>query len=105
MAALTPMAISAIEDFENWREFAGPKSHYTYYVGHILADRGHLRLRDTAEQVARHVYKFYEAGEITLVQQRVAPDNYRYMAIRLHTSKRRPKIMFTPDRLRLVASA
>jgi hypothetical protein len=102
---MTPDAIRLLEQFEKWREYSDPKSSFTYYVGHIIADRGHINLAPTVAQVARHVWNFYEAGEITLVQKRIRDDLYHYIAVRLHTSKRRPKLSFTPERLQVVASA
>jgi hypothetical protein len=53
-----------------------------YHVGSLMLDRLRGPMYATVHGVALAAYQAYERGEVTLVQRKLAPLQYEYIAIR-----------------------
>lgn len=54
-----------------------------YHVGSLMFDRLRGPMYATVHGVALAAYQAYERGEVTLVQRKIAPLQYEYIAIRI----------------------
>lgn len=79
-----------IVNFKAWYTNALRGKKYTYHVGYLARDR-EAKPRDAAEKayyeeigaVANYVFRMYEEGRITLVQKRLEPMRFEYIAIKV----------------------
>lgn len=93
--------MSIINDFRIWLSQAHPGERFTYYTGDLYHDRqresGVLPIpeRILLSQLADEVYRAARTDQILLVQRRVGPSNFEYMAVRRrppHRKKSQPNI-------------
>lgn len=75
----------------NWAMAALPRAKLLYYVGYLAKDRlpswaGRLSSASPAAveigELAEVAWRLYERGIVTLVQERIDADVYRYLAIK-----------------------
>lgn len=74
-------------DFCAWLSQAAPGEILEYHKGLLCLDRGGFetdrnnKLSQTLNQVANRAYDLAEKGFVHLVQRRLGPDTFSYMAI------------------------
>ncbi len=67
-----------LEEFSDWLIKARPGDRLIYGTGSYLPAR--------KPKVAEAVHRAYEAGQVLLVQKKIAPASYNYIAIRATTN-------------------
>lgn len=79
-----------IVNFKAWYANALRGKSYVYHVGYLAKDR-ETKGRDDTEKayydeikrLADYAYKLHEAGKVSLVQKRVEPMRFEYIAIKV----------------------
>ena len=69
-------------DFQQWLRTAIVGSQFLYYEG-FLAKDSQMASNTELIKLARTMMKLTEKGVITLVQQKLGTENYKYIAIKL----------------------
>ena len=76
-----PMAAVSEPDFCRWLQTAAPSNAIEYYRGFLVVDAAQPGRRDIAR--LRHLaYWAAEQGLVHLVQRRLAPNRFAYLALR-----------------------
>ena len=77
--------------FDYWLAHGAPGSRFVYYTGFLGRDRfvvnwrdgrPHVRLVEPLHSLALKVMDACEQGYVTLVQHRIAPEVFEYIAVR-----------------------
>lgn len=79
-----------IGNFKAWYTQSFRGKSYVYHVGYLARDR-ETKPRDETEKayyaeianVANYAYKLHEAGKVSLVQRRLEPMKFEYIAIKI----------------------
>lgn len=71
--------MTTAEEFKKILSAVRHRTWITYYTGFIFADRQ----KDTAvDELGKEAYKAFKDGRVLLVQRRVRPDVYDYIAVK-----------------------
>lgn len=79
-----------IGNFKAWYAQSFRGKSYVYHVGYLARDR-ETKPRDDTEKayyaeianVANYAYKLQEAGKVSLVQRRLEPMKFEYIAVKI----------------------
>lgn len=83
--------MDSVKHFEAWVASASPGDTYVYYQGFLCHDRSYTvwvgRVQETLYNEPTHSVGLaakaaYEAGKVHLLQRRVGPEDFEYLAIR-----------------------
>ena len=90
------------ERFESWVKIARPGDRLTYHVGLLATDRERSEMLAKHNTYAHVYYEpihsvglyamyYYEQGVLELVQRKMKPGVYEYIAIKRKTKRRKPQ--------------
>lgn len=76
---MSAMPSDAFARFERFLITAGARDEITYHIGDLCVEAEH---NAALSHLRRRVWKAHEAGAVRLVQRRVSPGVFAYVAIR-----------------------
>lgn len=71
-----------MSQFTHWVKTAKPGAQYIYYTGHLARDTGPGGYAGWAAPTANEAWQAYEDLKVHLVQRKLKPGIYQYIAIR-----------------------
>ncbi len=75
-------AATTAAELRLWAREAEPGDAVEYHVGHLGADRQLRTAPSSLDALADAAMEMFAAGSLHLVQQRLGPRRFRYLAIR-----------------------